>query len=293
FQPMQGTTVDGGVHWSFHPFYFDSNEGGCDDVFFFDETNGVTSGVVWDGTGAIATTSNGGSDWTTSLFPSGMQGMDFPKPDSGFAVGFAGTIMKSNDSGNTWSPQTSGTFFDLFDVHFTSAGQTGLVTGAAGTILRTTNGGQAGGMELLSAVSSKGSFDIDLPHTKRVGSESGSGGACGNCSLALTVNNPISSVDDIATSCGSVKGSRIADDDVHRLLVNLTGVNCNEQYLTVTLTNVHDDEGNTLSSAAVTAGLLLGDINGDGVVDNTDSHETKIDRGQPNDASNFREAINT
>jgi len=293
FQPMQGTTVDGGVHWSFHPFYFDSNEGGCDDVFFFDETNGVTSGVVWDGTGAIATTSNGGSDWTTSLFPSGMQGMDFPKPNSGFAVGFAGTIMKSNDSGNTWSPQTSGTLFDLFDVHFTSAGQTGLVTGAAGTILRTTNGGQAGGMELLSAVSSKGSFDIDLPLTKPFGVESRSGGAGGNYSLTLTFNNPISSVDDIATSCGSVKGSRIADDDVHRLLVNLTGVNCNEQYLTVTLTNVHDDQGNTLSSAAVTAGLLLGDINGDGVVDNTDSHETKIDRGQPNDASNFREDINT
>ena len=293
FQPMQGTTVDGGVHWSFHPFYFDSNEGSCDDVSFFDENNGVTSGVLFDGRGAIARTSNGGSDWTTSLFPAGTQGIDFPKPDSGFVVGFAGTILKSDDAGETWSPQESGTFFDLFDVHFTSAGQTGLVTGAAGTILRTTNGGQAGGMELLAAASSKGDFDIDLPLTEPFGIESRSGGASGNYSLTLTFNNPISSVDDITTSCGSVKGSRIADNDAHRLLVNLTGVHCNEQYLAVTLTNVHDDQGNTLSSATVTAGLLVGDINGDGIVNTTDSHETKIDHGQPNDASNFREDINT
>src|SRR4030095_10486984 len=89
------------------------------------------------------------------------------------------------------------------------------------------------------------------------------------------------------------KGSHIADNDVHRLRVNLTGVTCNEQYLTLTLTNVHDDQGNILASAEVTAGLLLGDVNGDGVVDTTDSHETKIDRGQPADASNFREDINT
>ncbi len=135
FQPLQGTTVDGGVHWSFHAFYFDGNEGSCDDVFFFDENTGVTSGVLFDGTGAIARTVNGGTDWTSSLFPSGMQGIDFPKPESGFAVGFVGTILKSIDLGNTWSAQTSGTSFDLFDVHFTSAGQIGLAVGAAGTIL--------------------------------------------------------------------------------------------------------------------------------------------------------------
>ena len=27
FQGLQGTTVDGGVHWTFHPFYFNGNEG--------------------------------------------------------------------------------------------------------------------------------------------------------------------------------------------------------------------------------------------------------------------------
>jgi len=293
FQPMQGTTVDGGVHWSFHPFYFDSNEGSCDDVFFFDENNGVTSGVLFDCRGAIARTTNGGADWTSSLFPTGMQGIDFPKPESGFAVGFGGTILKSNDSGNTWSPQTSGTLFDLFDVHFTSAGQTGLVAGAAGTILRTTDGGQAGGMELLSAASHKGNFDIALPLTEPFGIECRSGGANGNYGLTLTFNNPIASVGDTTTSCGSVKSKRIADNDPNQLLVNLTSVNCNEQYLVVTVSNVQDDQGNTLPSATVTMGLLLGDINGDAVVDRIDAHETTIDRGQPSDTSNFREDINT
>src|SRR5205085_7159847 len=36
FQPLVGATTDGGVSWDFHNFYFDGNEGGCTDVFFFD-----------------------------------------------------------------------------------------------------------------------------------------------------------------------------------------------------------------------------------------------------------------
>ncbi len=136
FQGFLGTTVDGGVHWSFHTFYFNGNEGSCDDVFFFDDTTGVTSGVLFDGTGAIARTTDGGTDWNSLLFSQGIQGIDFPKPETGFAVGFVGTILRSTDLRITWSPQTSGTFFDLFDVHFTSAGLTGVAVGASGTILR-------------------------------------------------------------------------------------------------------------------------------------------------------------
>jgi photosystem II stability/assembly factor-like uncharacterized protein len=80
--------VDGGVNWTFHPFYFNGNEGSADDIFFFDDMTGVSSGVLFDGTGAIARTSNGGTDWNSTLFPQGLQGIDFPKPESGFAVGF-------------------------------------------------------------------------------------------------------------------------------------------------------------------------------------------------------------
>jgi uncharacterized membrane-anchored protein len=45
--------------------------------------------------------------------------------------------------------------------------------------------------------------------------------------------------------------------------------------------------------ANVTMGLLLGDISGDGVVDSTDTHRTKVDRGQHTNSTNFREDIDT
>ena len=291
FQGLQGTTVDAGVHWTFHPFYFNGNEGSADDIFFFDDMTGVSSGVLFDGTGAIARTGNGGTDWNSTIFPQGMQGIDFPKPESGFAVGFVGTILKSNDLGLTWSAQTSRTFFDLFDVHFANDGLTGVAVGDAGTILRTTNGGQEGGLELVAAVSRKGHFDIDLPLTGAVGIECRSGGRDSHFKMNLTFNNPLSSVDNVTTSCGAVSGSVIDPGDAHSLRVSLTGVTCNAQFVTLTVTGAHDDEGNTLSSVDVTVGFLLGDINADSLVDNEDSHETKLDRGQTTDSTNFREDV--
>ncbi|HSU85446.1 MAG TPA: YCF48-related protein [Chthoniobacterales bacterium] len=293
FQGLQGTTVDGGVHWTFHTFYFDGNEGSADDTFFFDDMTGVTSGVLFDGTGAIARTANGGTDWNSTLFPQGMQGIDFPKPETGFAVGFVGTILKSGDLGLSWTAQTSGTSFDLFDVHFASDGLTGLAVGAAGTILRTSNGGQTGSLELVAAASRKGRFDIALPLTGTAGIECRSGGADGRYQVALTFNNPVNSVDGIATSCGTVRASTIDSRDAHQFLVSLAGVTCNAENVTLTITGVHDDQGNVLSTASVTMGLLLGDVSGDGVVHSTDTHRTKVDRGQQTNSTNFRDDIDT
>jgi hypothetical protein len=283
--------VDGGVHWTFHPFYFNGNEGSADDIFFFDDMTGVSSGVLFDGTGAIARTSNGGTDWNSTLFPQGLQGIDFPKPESGFAVGFGGAILKSSDLGLTWSAQTSGTFFDLFDVHFASDGLTGVAVGAAGTILHTTNGGQEGGLEFVAAVSRKGPFDIDLPLTGAPGIECRSGGADSHFKVNLTFNNPLASVDNVATSCGTVSSSVIDPGDAHQLRVTLTGVACNAQFVTLRL-QARTTTRATPAFRRCDAGLLLGDINGDGLVDNEDSHETKLDRGQTTDSTNFREDVN-
>jgi photosystem II stability/assembly factor-like uncharacterized protein len=294
FQGLQGTTVDGGVHWTFHTFYFNGNEGSADDVFFFDDMTGVTSGVLFDGTGAIARTTNGGTDWNSTLFPQGMQGIDFPKPESGFAVGFFGTILHSADLGLSWSAQASGTFSDLFDVHFASDALTGVAVGAGGTILRTDDGGQAGGneLELVAAASHMGHFDIELPLVGPPGIECREGGAQPSFTVVLTFNNQLASVDGAATTCGIVRSSTVNRDDAHQLLVSLTA-DCNAQNITVTVTGVHDDEGGVLPSAKVTMGLLLGDVTGDGVVNSTDVREAKRERNARTDADNFRVDINT
>jgi photosystem II stability/assembly factor-like uncharacterized protein len=289
FQGLEGTTVDGGVHWSFHKFYFNGNEGNADDNFFFNDMTGVTSGVLFDGTGAIARTTNGGTDWSSTIFTQGMQGIDFPGPEAGFAVGFVGTILKSTDVGVSWSAQTSGTFFDLLDVHFQGNGLTGLAVGASGTILRTTNGGQAGGLELVTAASRKGRFDLDLPLEGEPGIECRSGGNGAHFKLILTFNNELIAVDSVSTSCGAVASSAIGPDDPHHFRISLSDVTCNAEFVTVTLTGVRDANGNTLPSLGIPFALLLGDINGDGLVDSNDSHETKLDRGQDTDGSNFRE----
>jgi hypothetical protein len=58
----------------------------------------------------------------------------------GFAVGDAGTIVKTTNAGMTWSQLTSGTTNALYDVYFFDATQ-GVAVGEQGLILRTTNGG--------------------------------------------------------------------------------------------------------------------------------------------------------
>ena len=140
FQPFVGATTDGGASWAPQAFYFNGNEGGATDTFFFDQNTGVVSGILFDGRGAIARTTDGGTNWSTSLYDQAMQGVDFPTTDIGFAVGWAGRILNTTDSGVTWSDQTSGTSVNLNDVFFGGNALTGIAVGDSGTILRTTNG---------------------------------------------------------------------------------------------------------------------------------------------------------
>src|SRR6266550_6119213 len=144
FQPLVGNSTDGGARWDFHAFYFDNNEGGCTDLFFFDQSTGVVSGTVFDGRGAIARTTDGGTNWSTSFFDQAIQGIDFPQPTSGFAVGAGGRISHSTDAGITWTDQTSGTSTNLNDISFGSDALRGIAVGDSGAILWTANGGETG-----------------------------------------------------------------------------------------------------------------------------------------------------
>jgi hypothetical protein len=139
FQPTVGATVDAECTGR-SALLFNGNEGNCDALFFFDSLNGVTTGVIFRRHRRESRApSTAVWYWNSTLFSQGMQGIDFPKPETGFAVGFVGTILRSTDLGiypvaaNRWH------FADLFDVHFASDGLTGVAVGASGTILRTAN----------------------------------------------------------------------------------------------------------------------------------------------------------
>ncbi|MEO8439251.1 MAG: dockerin type I domain-containing protein [Spartobacteria bacterium] len=68
---------------------------------------------------------------------------------------------------------------------------------------------------------------------------------------------------------------------------------CNAQTITVTVTvtNVTDDQGNTLASASVTYGKLVGDVTGNGKVGNEDVGAARNNSGRVN-STNFRADVN-
>ena len=141
FQALAGASTDGGATWGFQSFYFDQNEGGGTDVFFFNQNTGVVSGSVFDGHGAIARTTDAGVSWSTLFFDQAIQGLNFPQATSGFAVGLGGQILHSTNMGMAWANQVSGTSANLNDVSFASDALRGIAVGDSGTILWTANGG--------------------------------------------------------------------------------------------------------------------------------------------------------
>jgi|GEM_PF-1015908 len=70
-----------------------------------------------------------------------LYGFFFVNPQQGWIVGDRGLIRSTNDGGQSWQAQTSGTEAKLFGVHFLPDGKTGWVVGWDGTILKTVDGG--------------------------------------------------------------------------------------------------------------------------------------------------------
>jgi photosystem II stability/assembly factor-like uncharacterized protein len=64
----------------------------------------------------------------------------FTNANTGYAVGDAGTIIKTNNGGSNWTIGTSGTNYHLTSVFFTGA-DTGYAVGLGGTILKTIDAG--------------------------------------------------------------------------------------------------------------------------------------------------------
>lgn len=59
----------------------------------------------------------------------------------GWAVGFYGTILRTQDGGGTWAPQTRVTADTLYSVSFAADGQRGWAVGTNGIVVQTLDGG--------------------------------------------------------------------------------------------------------------------------------------------------------
>jgi len=125
-----------------------------------------------------------------------------------------------------------------------------------------------------------GTFDVPLPLTGNVGVECRSGGATNDYQMIINFATSVTSGTGSVSSF-SVSGSQVT--------VNLTGVT-NVQRITVTLFNVND--GTHMGNVPVSMGVLVGDVNGNAVVNASDVSLTKSQVGQAVSGSNFREDVN-
>ena len=134
-------------------------------------------------------------------------------------------------------------------------------------------------------------FDVGLPTrgTIAVESRTGDGSARGSYTFALTFTDPIASVDSQSISCGSVTATSTSDNTYS---VQFDASGCDQQYVTLTLSGVHDAYNDTLPSASATIGLLIGDSNGDGRVNAADAQQLRNRSGRSADGSNFRLDMN-
>jgi len=148
-----------------------------------------------------------------------------------------------------------------------------------------------GDLNLVSAASVKGSFAIDLPLSGPSGVEDRSGGANKKYTVVMTFDQNIVSVGGASSTCGEVQSIVIDGQNVSINLVNVAHA-CDGSTITVTADSIADDQGNVLDSASVPMGLLLGDVNGDRVVNRSDTNAAQMHKGQKTVQQNFRYDVN-
>ncbi|MEO5721450.1 MAG: dockerin type I domain-containing protein [Chthoniobacterales bacterium] len=171
----------------------------------------------------------------------------------------------------------------------------GISTAPSGTQIRAGYVAQvnADAVQALSAVSRKthgtaGTFDVNLPLSGLAGVECRAAGSGSSYQVIVTFATPVSlsgvsvmSRDGLAGATTSASGATVT--------VNLTSV-VNAQTLGISLLQVNN--GSTANDVFVSMGVLLGDTNGDGIVNGGDAIQTRSRSGQPTDATNLRSDVN-
>ena len=133
-----------------------------------------------------------------------------------------------------------------------------------------------------------GTFDVPLPLSGNVGIECRSGGATNDYQMIINFMNPVT-VGSTSVTSGTGNVSSFNGSGTSQITVNLTGVT-NVQRITVTLFNVND--GIHMGNVPVSMGVLIGDVNGNAVVNASDVSLTKSQVGNAVSGSNFREDVN-
>jgi len=133
-----------------------------------------------------------------------------------------------------------------------------------------------------------GTFDIPLPLTGNVGVECRSGGATNAYQMIIDFATTVT-VESASVTSGTGMVSSFSGSGTSQITVNLTGVT-NVQRITMTLHNVND--GTHMGDVPISMGVLIGDVNGNAVVNASDVSLTKSQVGNPVISSNFREDVN-
>jgi hypothetical protein len=133
-----------------------------------------------------------------------------------------------------------------------------------------------------------GTFDVPLPLTGNVGVECRSGGATNDYQMIINFATSVT-VQSASVTSGTGSVSSFSGSGTSQITVNLTGVT-NVQRITVTLHNVNN--GTSTGDVPVSMGVLVGDVNGNAVVNASDVSLTKSQVGVPVTSSNFREDVN-
>jgi hypothetical protein len=134
-------------------------------------------------------------------------------------------------------------------------------------------------------------FDVALGLAGTSAVEGRSGGSAGDHTIIVRFNHQLAAATAaLGGGGGAVAGEpKIVDGEVW---VNLTGIS-DMQTLTLTLSGVVDQVGQSLRAVEVTAGFLRGDVNGDGHVNAGDALLTRSRSGQATNIDNFRADVNS
>jgi hypothetical protein len=135
-----------------------------------------------------------------------------------------------------------------------------------------------------------GTFNVNLPLTGPRGVEDRRGagsGAFRDYTIVLHFDRAVNGGTAAMTGVGSTGPVTFIGND---MIVPLTGVG-DVQTVTLTASNVTSSGGGVLPTASVLIGFLIGDVNGDGVV-NTDSIVVRANSGSAVTSANFRADLN-